>query len=218
MKQLFEGIFENNGKLYTKSIAKGQRVYGELLIHDGETEYREWDFHRSKYGAAVKKGLKESIFAKNSKVLYLGSAEGTTVSHVSDIVENEGLVFCIDISTVAMIKLLQLAERRENLMPLVGNAENPGEYAEFIEEKVDAMFQDISQRNQAEIFVKNAKFLKKGGLAAIAIKTKSISQSEKKEDIVLEEKRILESEFEVLQVLSLEPYEKHHYFILMKKK
>jgi len=218
MQEIFDGIYENRGKIYTKNLVKGERVYGEFLLREGENEYREWDYYRSKYGAAVKNRLEQSIFKKGSKVLYLGSAEGTTVSHVSDIVGNEGVVFCIDISTVAMIKLLQLAEKRENLMPLVGNAENPAEYEEFIEEKVDAMFQDISQRNQADIFVRNAKFLKKGGLAAIAIKTKSISQSAKKEDIVEDEKAILEMEFEVLQVLSLEPYEKHHYFILLKKK
>ena len=88
----------------------------------------------------------------------------------------------------------------------------------FIEEKVDAMFQDISQRNQAELFVRNARFLKKGGLGAIAIKTKSISQSMKKEDVLADEKKILASEFDILQILTLEPFEKHHYLILVKKK
>ena len=36
--------------------------------------------------------------APGSKVLYLGAASGTTVSHVSDIVGKEGLVYAVEFS------------------------------------------------------------------------------------------------------------------------
>ena len=88
----------------------------------------------------------------------------------------------------------------------------------FIEEKVDALFQDISQRNQAEIFCLNAKFLKKGGLGALALKTRSVSQEKSPEKVLEEEKNKLDKEFEVMQVIDLEPFEKDHYLILVKKK
>ena len=219
MKQLFEGIYSNGKNIYTKNLLPGKRVYGENLIKDQQNpkiEYREWNPHRSKYCAGLKKGLAKNIFFLGANVLYLGSAEGTTVSHVSDIVGEEGSVLCIDISEIAMMKLNSLAEERANILPIVSDAQQTQNYSEIIKEAtkgngVEALFQDISQRNQAEIFVRNAQFLKHGGLGAITIKTKNISQSEKKE-------KILEKEFEILQVVDLEPYEKEHYLILCKKK
>ncbi len=218
MKQIFDGIYSDGKNIYTKNLISGKKVYGEKLIREGNEEYREWDAYRSKYGAAIKNGLAESIFPNGGIVIYLGSAEGTTVSHVSDIVGTKGAVFCIDISEIAMNKLTKLAEIRENLYPILSDAQLTENYKEYFDIKADAMFQDISQRNQADIFIRNAQFLKKGGLGALALKTKSISQSEAKEDILVSEKKVLEKEFEILQTIMLEPYEKHHYLILMRKK
>jgi len=218
MQQLFDGIYSDGKKIYTKNLLIGRRVYGEKLVTQDNIEYREWDAYRSKYGAGIKNGLAQSIFSNGATVIYLGSAEGTTVSHVSDIVGETGAVFCIDVSEIAMNKLAKLAESRENLYPILSDAQLTDNYKEYFEDKADAMFQDISQRNQADIFIRNAQFLKKGALAALALKTRSISQSEAKEDILIAEKKILEKEFEIVQTIRLEPYEKHHYLILMKKK
>ena len=218
MQEIFDGIFVQGKSIFTKNLILGKKVYGERLVREGNEEYREWDPHRSKYGAAVRNGLSKSIFHSGETALYLGSAEGTTVSHVSDIVGEKGAVFCVDLSEIAMQKLSKLAETRENLFPILSDAQMTDNYKEFFTEKIDALFQDISQRNQADIFVRNAQFLKKGGLAALALKTKSISQSMKKEDILKGENKILEKEFEILQVVNIEPYEKHHYLILCKKK
>jgi fibrillarin-like pre-rRNA processing protein len=55
-------------------------------------------------------------------------------------------------------------------------------------------------------------------LGALTLKTKSISQTEKKEDIIAIEQEKLKEEFDLLQIISLEPYEKEHYMILVKKK
>jgi len=218
MQKLFDGIYSQGKSIYTKNLLPGKRVYGERLQKEDGAEYREWDAHRSKYCAALKNGLAKNIFFSGATVLYLGSAEGTTVSHVSDIVGEEGAVFCVDISEIAMKKLAALAEERQNLYPIISDAQLTNNYKEYFDKKADTMFQDISQRNQADIFVRNAPLLKKDGLGAIAIKTKSISQSKAKEDVLEEEKEILAKEFEILQVVNLEPYEKHHYLILVKKK
>ncbi len=218
MRQIFDGIYSDGKGIYTKNLLAGKRVYGEKLVTIDNIEYREWDPYRSKYGAGIKNGLSESIFFEGCTIIYLGSAEGTTVSHVSDIVGEKGAIFCIDISEIAMNKLTKLAEKRENIYPILSDAQKTDSYKEYFEHKADSMFQDISQRNQADIFVRNAQFLKKGGLAALALKTRSISQSEAKEDILISEKKILEKEFEIIQTIMLEPYEKHHYLILMKKK
>lgn len=49
-------------------------------------EYRVWNPFRSKLAAAIVGGIGNIYMNPGSKVLYLGAANGTTVSHVSDIV------------------------------------------------------------------------------------------------------------------------------------
>ncbi len=51
-----------------------------------KTEYRVWNPFRSKLGAAIMGGIDNIYMPVGSKVLYLGAASGTTVSHVSDLV------------------------------------------------------------------------------------------------------------------------------------
>lgn len=45
-----------------------------------------WNPFRSKVGAAVLGGVENIHIKPGAKVLYLGAASGTTVSHVSDVV------------------------------------------------------------------------------------------------------------------------------------
>ncbi|MHA2023069.1 MAG: fibrillarin-like rRNA/tRNA 2'-O-methyltransferase, partial [Candidatus Thorarchaeota archaeon] len=75
----------------TKSLAPGKSVYGEKLVKEGEDEFRLWSPRRSKLAAAIKRGLTEMPIQPGSKVLYLGAASGTTVSHCSDIVGPNGV-------------------------------------------------------------------------------------------------------------------------------
>ena len=49
-------------------------------------EYRAWNPFRSKLAAAILGGIDQIHIKPGAKVLYLGAASGTTVSHVSDIV------------------------------------------------------------------------------------------------------------------------------------
>jgi len=220
MNQLFNGIFSQEGKLFTKNLVPGEKVYGERLLLQGSKEFREWVPWRSKLAAGIKNGLREVPLRKGATVLYLGSAEGTTPSHVSDIIGSKGLLFGVDVSERVMRKFIQLCEQRENMVPILGNANTPAAYKEYIEgHKIDLLFQDISQKNQAEIFNKNARaFLPKGRHGIIAIKAKSISQKESPEKIFEKEIKELEKEFNVKQVLLLKPFEKDHAMVLGEKK
>jgi len=49
-------------------------------------EYRVWNPFRSKLAAAILGGVGNIHIKPGAKVLYLGAASGTTVSHVADIV------------------------------------------------------------------------------------------------------------------------------------
>lgn len=214
MKQVQPGIFRQNNKIYTKP-ASGEAVYGETFIEvDGE-KYRNWQPSRSKAGAAVMKGFDLGL-EQDFDVLYLGAASGTTVSHFSDILE-DGFVFAVEYSDTTARDLVEVAEQRENIAPILDNARQPENYGDLVPE-VDLVFQDISQSDQAEIFIKNCeKFLKENGIGLLSVKARSISTSKDKDKIFAEVRKKIQERFEVVEETELDPYEKEHLFMKIKK-
>lgn len=211
MEEIQPGIYEHNGKLYTKNADPGEKVYGEGLRDFDSAEYRRWDPKRSKAGAAVKNGIDLGM-ERDDEVLYLGAASGTTVSHFSDILE-EGFIVGVEYSDTVIRGLVELAERRDNIAPYLGDARKPEEYDEYVDE-ADVVFQDISQRDQAQIFLKNCKkFLKEDGVGLLAVKARSISSSRDKEDIYDEVRDKVSEEYEIVDETELAPYETEHLFI-----
>ena len=219
-KKIHEGIFEIGQGIATLNLTPGENVYGEELVNVEGKEYRMWNPFRSKVGAAVKKGITELKIGHGSKVLYLGAAEGTTISHISDIVGQEGVIFGVDISARSMRKFIYLCEKRPNIVPILADASQPMTYKEHMANfSIDALFQDVSQRNQAEIFLKNSRaYLKREGYGYLAIKARSINSSDSAEKIFREETKKLENEFEIIQEISLEPFEKEHAMVVGKRK
>jgi fibrillarin-like pre-rRNA processing protein len=220
LKRVFSGIFSQGEKLFTRNLAPGRRVYGETLIVRQGVEFREWVPWRSKLAAAIKNGLEEVPLREGTTLLYLGSSEGTTASHISDIIGRTGLLFGLDVSERSMRKFIQLCELRRNLMPVLADANNPASYRNYLEgHPIDLLYQDIAQKNQAEIFNKNASlFLRRGKKGLIALKAKSISQKESPEKVFKKEITELEKEFRVKQVVPLQPFEKDHVMVLGEKK
>ncbi len=215
MQEIHHNVFEDRGRLYTANLVPGQRVYGERLQRFKNLELREWDPYRSKLAAAMLKGMKAWPFAHDSKVLYLGAAQGTTPSHVSDICE-KGAVVCVEISQKAFEKLYPLCESRENMVPVLADANMPEKYEEFYTD-FDVLYQDVAQPNQASILLKNSRLLKRGGYALIAIKARSIDVAEKPEAVIKQEIESLKRGFEVLEGLSLNPFDKDHAMIVCRK-
>ncbi len=222
MRELFLGVFEHEGKILTRNRVPGRKVYGEKLLKIDGVEYRVWDPYRSKLGAAIKKGLKTFAFKPGAIVLYLGAAEGTTASHISDVLGDDGILFCIDVSPRVMPKLIQVSEERGNMLPILADANKPEEYEEYIREiggKVDIIYEDVAQPNQSEILMKNAeRFLKEGGYAYIAIKARSIDVAKDPAEIFEQEKKKLSKMFEILEDIRLDPYEKDHTMLVLRKK
>lgn len=215
MKQVQPGIFRENNKLYTKAASE-KAVYGETFIEKDGVKYRNWQPSRSKVGAAVMKGFELGL-KQDFDVLYLGAASGTTVSHFSDVLE-EGFVFGVEYSDTTARDLVKVAEQRENIVPILDNARQPENYEDLVPE-VDMVFQDISQSDQAEIFIKNCdKFLKNDGIGLLAVKARSISTSRDKDEIFDEVREKIQKEFEVVEETELDPYEKEHLFMRIKKK
>jgi len=204
-------------KLATVNLAPSAQVYGEKLIEIEGIEYRIWDPYRSKLAAAILRGMKSVPIAEGIKVLYLGAASGTTVSHVSDIIGRNGLAYCIEISSRPLRDLLLVCSRRSNMVPILADASKLCEYCSLIE-LVDVIYQDIAQPEQTEILLSNIKtFLREGGYAMFAIKARSIDVTKEPREIFREEMEKLEKELEILDAKILEPYEKDHAMLLLRK-
>jgi rRNA 2'-O-methyltransferase fibrillarin len=143
------GIFIAKGKdhmLVTKNLVPGESVYGEkrISIDAGEgtkIEYRVWNPFRSKLAAGVLGGLDEIFITPGKKVLYLGAASGTSVSHVADIVgpvrlfsfanfflgpvdvppEQDGVVYAVEFSPRSGRDLINMAKKRTNVIRTPAN-------------------------------------------------------------------------------------------------
>jgi fibrillarin-like pre-rRNA processing protein len=215
MEEIQEGIFSEGGNLYTVA-ASDEEVYGENFVERQSESYRRWHPDRSKAGAAVKKDMELGL-DRSDDVLYLGAASGTTVSHFSDILR-DGFVFAVEYSDTVIRDLVHVAEDRKNIAPILADARNPGEYDDLVSE-VDYVFQDISQKDQPEIFIRNAeKFLASDGLAVLAVKAQSISSSRDPEEIFEEVKESLKTQFRLVDEVDLEPFEKDHLVLKMRPK
>jgi len=214
--KLFE-IYQDRRRIYTKSIVKGLTPFAERTVRDKGEEYREFDPTRSKLGAMIMKGCTNMGIRKDDVILYLGASHGYTPSFVSDIVGKDGLIFGIDPAPRVVRDLVFLSEKRKNIVPMLADANHPDEYTDKVS-AVDIVYQDVAQRNQMEIFVKNCKmFLKKGGYGLLAVKARSIDAKRKSKEIFIEIRNKLEKIFTVIDYKDLSPFEKDHCMIIIKK-
>jgi len=217
--KIFE-VYEDKAKkkLFTINLTPGKRVYDEQLIKQNNIEYREWDPYGSKLASAIFNGCKNIFIRKDNIVLYLGSASGTTVSHVSDVVGKDGFIFAVDIAPRVMRDLIFNLESRKNVAPILEDANKIKNLLEKIS-IVDVIYQDIAQKNQVEILIKNINtFLKKDGYAIVAIKARSIDVTKHPKEIFKEVREKLEKELIIVDYRTLEPYQKDHVMFICKNK
>jgi rRNA 2'-O-methyltransferase fibrillarin len=204
--------------LVTKNLAPGESVYGEKRIsvensasknEDGtpnitKTEYRVWNPFRSKLAAGVLGGLDEIFIKPGSKVLYLGAASGTSVSHVADIVGPTGTVFAVEFSHRSGRDLINMATHRTNVIPIIEDARHPLRYRMLVS-MVDVIFADVAQPDQARIVGLNAHlFLKVGGGVVVSIKANCIDSTAAPEAVFAREvQKMREERIKPLEQLTL---------------
>lgn len=217
-----EGVFIARGKedaLVTLNMVPGNTVYGEKKVEipvedstsGAKTEYRVWNPFRSKLAAAVLGGVDKIHMGPGKKVLYLGAASGTTVSHVSDIVGPDGLVYAVEFSHRSGRDLLNVAKTRTNIIPIIEDARHPHKYRMLVG-MVDTIFADVAQPDQARIVAINAhNFLKNGGHFVISIKANCIDSTAAPAAVFAEEvKKLQQEKLKPQEQLTLEPYERDH--------
>ncbi|KAF2443214.1 Fibrillarin [Karstenula rhodostoma CBS 690.94] len=200
------------------------------------TEYRVWNPFRSKLAAGILGGV-DDIYMKpyvnsrvqrgryycrgflaisgfsrhGSKVLYLGAASGTSVSHVADIVGPEGTVYAVEFSHRSGRDLINMATHRTNVIPIVEDARHPLKYRMLLP-MVDCIFADVAQPDQARIVGLNASlFLKVGGGVLISIKANCIDSTAAPEAVFASEvNKMREMGIKPKEQLTLEPFERDH--------
>ena len=206
--------------LVTKNMTPGESVYGEKRIsieaqgstEDGpktKIEYRVWNPFRSKLAAGILGGLDDLFIKPGAKVLYLGAASGTSVSHVADIVGPDGTVFAVEFSHRSGRDLINMATHRTNVIPIIEDARHPLRYRMLVG-MVDALFADVAQPDQARIVALNAHlFLKVDGAAIVSIKANCIDSTAAPEAVFAREvQKLREERFKPLEQLTLEPFER----------
>lgn len=222
------GVFVSKGKddaLCTLNLVPGISVYGEKRLSVKETpeegqdpitkEYRVWNPFRSKLGAAIVGGISQCWITPGAKVLYLGAASGTTVSHVSDMVGPDGVVYAVEFSPRSGRDLVDMAKRRPNIVPIVADARHPLKYR-MIVGMVDTIFEDVAQPDQARILALNAQhFLKTDGHYVISIKANCIDSTVPAAQVFAQQVEEMKKEgLKPIEQVTLEPFERDHAVVM----
>lgn len=196
--------FDGEERLATR----GQPVYGEPT--DGD--WRLWDARRSKLGAMFELGM-ETGLADGDRVLYLGAASGTTVSHVADFC---GPTYAVEFAPRPTRDLVTVAEDRENLFPLLKDARQPSMYAHVVESGLDAVIQDVATRGQARVAARNRQFLRDDGRLLAAIKARSEDVTADPDDVFDRVLDDLRETYEVLATARLDRYHDDHLAVVAR--
>ena len=199
----FPGVYLLKGKedaICTKNMVPGESVYNEkrVSVEDPTTgekvEYRVWNPLRSKIGAGICSGLRDIHIQPGSKVLYLGAASGTTVSHVSDVVGPTGTVYAVEFSKRSGRDLVNMAKKRPNVVPIVEDARHPAKYRMLVP-MVDTVFADVAQPDQARILGFNASmFVKNRGHFMVSIKANCVDSTKAPEAVFAQEVQTLKEQ------------------------
>jgi len=216
----FRGVFEEKNKMFTINQVQGKKVYEEKLVKGNNVEYRQWDPMRSKLCSYLIKGGVQFPFNDGNVVLYLGASTGTTVSHVSDVVGKNGIVFAVDLAPRVLRNLVFVAEERNNIAPILANAGDVMSFADKVCQ-ADIVYQDVAQKAQVDIFLRNFElFLKQNGFGYLAIKARSIDVTQKPNIIFDMVKRKLKEQknLELVDTRNLDPFQKDHMMFVVKKK
>jgi fibrillarin-like pre-rRNA processing protein len=186
---------------------RGEPVYGEPTAEG----WRAWDANRSKLGAMLAKGMDTGLVGGET-VLYLGAANGTTVSHVADFA---GPTYAVEFAARPIRDLLSACESRLNLFPLLKDARKPETYAHVVE-PVDVVVQDVATRGQAAVANANRRFLGDDGRLLAVVKARSEDVTAAPEAVFDSVLDTLDTAYEVLETTRLEPYHDDHLAVVAR--
>ena len=213
--RLFRAEEDRRAVFFTEAVEPSAvPVYGERVTYRDRRALRRFDPFRSKLAAALARGYEGPLPRPGEAWLYLGAASGSTASHVADLTGPTGAVYAVERSLRPFAKLVHLADRLPTLLPILGDARAPDEYAGDLP-GIAGIYADIAQPDQPAILRENARrFLRAGGVALLALKTASMGRAGTPRRYAESASEELESGgLEVEESLGLEPFHKGHWFL-----
>lgn len=194
----------------TRLATRGEPVYGEPT----EGEWRAWNPRRSKLGAMLDLGMETGLAGgPDERVLYLGAASGTTVSHVADCA---GPTYAVEFAPRPARQLLDVTKSRPRLFALLADARKPESYAHLVEAGLDVLIQDVATRGQTRVALENRRFLADDGHLVLAIKARSEDVTRDPDTVFEEARSDLESGYEILDSRRLDPYHEDHLAVVAR--
>ena len=198
-----EGVERRRFDGRERLATRGEPVYGEPQDADG---WRAWDAGRSKLGAMLELEMDVGL-AGGERVLYLGAASGTTVSHVADFA---GPTYAVEFAPRPTRDLLSVADSRPNLFPLLKDARKPETYAHVVESDLDCIVQDVATRGQATVALRNRQFLAPDGRLLAAIKARSEDVLDDPDSVFSDALDELREGYEILETNRLDRFHDDH--------
>ena len=187
------------------NLPDGIRKKRSFLEIKDTNNWIAWNPYHSKLSAYILAKGKYWPFTRKSIVLYLGAAEGNTISYLSNLCP-DGRIIGVDISPTSMAELILLAEKKKNIIPFLGDAHFPEQYHPHVNSP-DIIYQDIAQGDQLDIFIRNYKYFKpKHGF--LMLKSKSIKGKDK--EIINQYRENLESYFTNVECINISKWAKGH--------
>ena len=221
MKLKEEVIFwvtvRNEKKLATLSNVSTNQDYEENLVEMNGKQYSIWNPYMSKLAAAIINGMEIFPILKKTKILYLDPTTEKTVKHISNIVGINGKIFVVrDVMKNSKNFLGQIMKNRPNIFLIVPDKTNPTKFSSMTE-MVDVVYIDIAKHNEIEITIQNCKnYLRNGGYLMLVVPTKNIDFVNNPSKKNQEERKELQSSFDIIQEINLTGFFEEYSMVIAK--
>jgi fibrillarin-like pre-rRNA processing protein len=200
--------------LWTETTGEPPAVYGERWESVDGRVVRSFEPGRSKLAAALLRDWDGPVPVPGERWLYLGAASGTTASHVADLLGPGGRLYAVERSARPFARLLRLAERWTNLLPILGDARTPARYADRVP-IVEGIYADVAQPDQVALVLANAEmFLRdEGGALVLALKTSSMGRGVPAPSHLKSAEAALSARLDLAPSVRLDPFYRSHYLV-----
>ncbi|KAL1808451.1 hypothetical protein ACET3Z_025441 [Daucus carota] len=214
---LFPGVFVAADHDHDESCNKV--LYTRNLDEDGQTvEYREWDPFKSRLASAILSGIQNMWIKPGSRVLILYSRDdqqfGITISHISDIVGPQGMVYVVETETSNHDTLLNMADKRGNIVPIVYcMSPDPMRYRMLIN-MVDVMFAAPDRPEEVHMAYLNSQyFLKTGGHYMLYVQGHTMESTNRGDGLFSSMSKVVQVQYQRMEQVTLEPFDREHVYV-----
>ena len=214
---IFWVTVRNEKKLATLSNVSTNQDYKENLVEMNGKQHSIWNPYMSKLAAAIINGMEIFPILKKTKILYLDPTSEKTIKHISDIVGINGKIFVVrNIMKNSKNFLEQIAKNRSNIFTIIPDKTNPARLTGMTE-MVDVIYIDIAEHNQTEIAIQNCKnHLRIGGFLMLIVPTKNIDFANNNSKKNQEERKKLQTSFDIIQEINLTDFFKEYSMVIAK--